>query len=260
MMLFSYGGLNRESNTYGRRHGTGIADIEALKEELPGLFELAALVRNKPITGVHTVKPANSSPHSDLDPERTFSGNDADAYIYDFIGMLGIPLVPSEKVDTEAEAAFFSIQALKDPHFLEKLNGMLDREVPVLITDELAAHLKDPGSFENLIVLDIDIDPRNILRIDREELNSIRNRLLAPFGIRFDAPSMVAFYLIGDDLVVIENFSDQEAETVLEMPQLSKADVELVLPSNAEVVSNMTGNTINFSKIPPRTLIAIEYE
>ena len=260
LMLFSYGGLNRESNTYGRRNGTGIADIEALTEELPGLFELAGLVRNKPITGVHTVKPANSSPHSDLDPERTFSGNDADAYIYDFIGMLGIPLVPSEKVDTGAEAAFFSIQALKDPQFPEKLYAMLDREVPVLITDELAAHLKDPESFKNLTVLDINIDPRNILRIDREELNSIRNKLLAPFGIRFDAPSMVALYLIGDDLVVIENFSDQEAETVLEMPQLSKANVELVLPSNAEVVSNITGNTINFSKIPPRTLIAIEYE
>ena len=259
MMLFSYGGLNRASNTYGRRHGTGIADIEALKVELPGLFELAALVNNKPIIGVHTVKPANSDPHCDLDPERTFSGNDADAYIYDFIGMIGIPLVPSEKINTEAEATFFSVQALKDPMFREKLLSLLDRKVPVLITDELAACLKDLDHYDNLTVLNVNVDPRNILRFDRKELNLIRNKLLAPFGIRFDAPAMVALYLIGEDLIVIENFSDQETSASIDMGKPIEAEIQLTLPKDVEVVSNFTGNTLDFNNIPPRTLVAITY-
>ena len=127
MMLFSYGGLIRETNEYGNRRGTGVADIEALKVELPGLFELAKLVDNKPIKGILATKPANSIPHSNHDPHRVFSGREADAYIYNFIGMLGLPLVPTEKIDMNAEAAFFSVHILKDPEFYEKLDNFLHR-------------------------------------------------------------------------------------------------------------------------------------
>ena len=259
MMLFSYGGLNRENNTYGQRHGTGIADIEALKVELPGLFELAGLVRNKPIKGVHTVKPANSHPHLP-DTTEAVSRNKADAFIYDFVGMTGIPLVPSEKIDQNADAAFFSIQALKDPVFKDKLSRMLADNKPVLVTDGLASQLENIDAYDNLTVLNVNVDPRNILRFSREELNTIRNKMLEPFGITFDAPSMVALYLIGEDLIVIENFSDQEVEVTLETEFPLNADVKLVLPQDMEVESELTENQIDFNKLPPRTLVVIGYK
>ncbi len=60
-MLFSYGGLNRETNNYGNRKGTGIDDIEALKVELPGLFELAKLVDNKPVNDIESIEEAIKS-------------------------------------------------------------------------------------------------------------------------------------------------------------------------------------------------------
>lgn len=259
MMLFSYGGLNRESNTYGQRHGTGIADIEALKVELPGLFELAGLVRNKPIKGVHTAKPANSQPHLP-DTTEAVSRNKADAFIYDYVGMIGIPLVPSEKVNTQAEAAFFSIQALKDPEFKEKLDGMLANQTPILVTDGLASQLENVEAYEDLIVLDVEDDPKNILRFSREALNPIRDKLLAPFGMTFDAPAMVALYLIGENLIVIENFSDQETEVSLDMGTPAAAEVKLVLPKEAEVGSELTGNKLVFNKLPARTLVAIGFK
>ncbi|MCK5471458.1 MAG: hypothetical protein KAI99_23195 [Cyclobacteriaceae bacterium] len=259
MMLFSYGGLNRETNEYGNRKGTGIADIEALKVELPGLFELAKLVDNKPIKGILAVKPANSEPHSNYDTTKTFSGRDADAYIYNFVGMLGLPLVPMEKIDMNAEAAFFPVQILKDPDFHNKLNRFLADNKPVLITDGLANHIKNVDQYDNLHVLNVNENPRNILQFSREELNSIRNKMLVPFGVRFDAPSMVSLFLMGDDLIVIENFKDEAVSVTLETEFSMAADLKLVLPATEEVNKEFTEHGLAFTEIPPRTLVAIQY-
>jgi len=154
----------------------------------------------------------------------------------------------------------FSIQALKDPEFTDKLSGILADNKPVLVTDGLASQLENVDAYENLTVLNVNVDPRNILRLSREELNPIRNALLAPFGISFDAPNMVALYLIGDDLFVIENFSDQEVEVTLETETPVNAELKLVLPKDAAVGSNLSGNKLVFSKLPPRTLVAIGYK
>lgn len=259
MMLFSYGGLNRETNEYGNRKGTGIADIEALKEELPGLFELAKLVHNKPIKGILAVKPANSEPHSNYDTTKTFAGRDADAYIYNFVGMLGLPLIPREKIDMNAEAAFFPIQILKDPDFHDKLNQFLADNKPVLITDGLANHIENVDQHDNLMVLNVNESPRNVLQFDREQLNSIRNKMLAPFGVKFDAPSMVALYLMGDDLMVIENFKDEAISVSIETEFSMAADVKLILPTTEIVNKQFTEHRLEFTEIPARTLVAIQY-
>ncbi|MBS0000369.1 MAG: hypothetical protein KFF73_15415 [Cyclobacteriaceae bacterium] len=259
MMLFSYGGLNRETNTYGQRQGTGIANIEALKVELPALFELAELVHRKPIRGVLAVKPANSHPHLP-DTVETVSRDKEDAFIYDFIGMLGIPLVPSEKIDMNADAAFFPIQILKDPEYRDKLSRILADKKPVLITDGLASQVENVDQYENLTVLNVDGDPKNLLRMSREELKPIRDRLLAPFGITFDAPSRVALYLFGDDLYVIENFRDEEVAVTLETKSPVKAQIKLVLPVDAETRYEFGRNKLVFNRIPPRTLVAITYK
>ncbi len=90
---------------------------------------------------------------------RVFSGREADAYIYNFIGMLGLPLVPTEKIDMNAEAAFFSVHILKDPEFYEKLDKFLAQDKPVLITDGLANHIENVDQYDNLQVLNVDEDP-----------------------------------------------------------------------------------------------------
>jgi len=259
MMLFSYGGLIRETNEYGGRKGTGIADIEALKVELLGLFELAKLVDDKPIKGILATKPGNSIPHSNYDPARVFSGREADAYIYNFVGMLGLPLVPTEKIDMNAEAAFFSVHILKDPDFQAKLGNFLGDDRPVLITDGLANHIENVDQYDNLHVLNVNVDPRNLLRFSREELNEIRNSMLKPFGVKFDAPSMVALYLMGDDLVIIENFRDEAVFVTLETKFSMDANIKLILPTTEIVDKEFSENMLLFKEIPPRTLVAIKY-
>jgi hypothetical protein len=97
------------------------------------------------------------------------------------------------------------------------------------------------------------------LKLTRDELKSIRDKMLEPFGIRFDAPNKLALYLIGDNYLVVENFNDGPVDASLEFPNVVKARKILVLPVDGNVDLSCTAKKINFAKITPRTLIAVEY-
>ncbi len=238
MLLFCYGSLLRN---------TGPANVEKLRREIPGLFKLAGLVRNKAIKGILAPKP----PNSDANGEQ---------YVFDFVGMLGLPLVPAAKIRSDAKAAFFSVHALKDPKFADKLKKMLDAGKPVLLTDGLAKRLKNISrDDENLTILKVSGNPHNLLKLTRKELEPIRTKLLAPFGIRFDAPNKVALYLIGDNCLIVENFNDEPIDVSMEFSKPVKARKTLVLPPEGNVEFSCDHRKLKFNRITPRTLVAVEY-
>jgi len=155
MLLFCYGSLLRQ---------TGPANVEALRKEIPLLFELSRLIRNKPIRGIPAPKPPNSDAHNET-------------YVYDFIGMLGLPLVPTAKIDPQAKAGIFAVHVLKDEKFPDKLKQMLAADKPVLITNGLAQRLQDIDlSRENLITLKVNGNPKNLLKLTRRDLKPIRDK------------------------------------------------------------------------------------
>jgi len=92
-MLFSYGVLGRAS---------GPADVEALRASIPELLATAEQMRLRPAVGIAAYKPANS--YGPGEPN-----------IFGYAGMLGLPLLPTDRFPEEAPAAFFSTHALKDP-------------------------------------------------------------------------------------------------------------------------------------------------
>jgi hypothetical protein len=238
MLLFCYGSLLRD---------TGPANVEKLRTEIPGLFKLAALVRNRSIRGILAPKPPNSDAYDEQ-------------YVFDFVGMLGLPLVPTVKIDTDVKVAFFSVHALKDPDFSAKLKKMLDDEKKVLITDGLADRLDGVNlDDENLIILKVNGNPRGLLELTREQLKPIRDRLLGPLGIKFDAPNKVALYLIGEDYLIVENFNDEPVDAVLRFSKPFGARKELILPMDGDVEISKSSGRLYLSKITPRTLVAIEY-
>ena len=238
ILLFCYGSLQRD---------TGPANVEKLRTEIPGLFELAKLVRNRPIRGICAPKPPNSDAHNEL-------------YVFDFVGMLGLPLVPASEIDTGAKASFFAVHALKDPGLREKLRKMLTARRPVLITDGLAKRL---GEFnledENLAILKVNGDPYSLLKLNRGELRAIRNRLLRPFGIKFDAPNKVALYLVGKDCLMVENFNDEPVGVSLEFSKPVEAQMVLTLPVDGDVKFSCEQGKLKFAELSPRTLVAVEY-
>jgi hypothetical protein len=238
MLLFCYGSLLGE---------TGPANVRRLRTEIPGLFKLAEIVRSKPIRGIIAPKP----PNSDAQNEQ---------YVFDFVGMLGLPLVPTAKIDPAAEAAFFSVHALKDPEFSAKLKKMLEDGKPALITDGLAERLSGVNlDGQNVTILKVNGNPSSLLKLSREELRPIRDKLLAPFGMKFDAPNKVALYLIGDNVAVVENFNDEPIEAALEFSKSVAARKALVLPADRDVELVADGKKVNIREMAPRTLAVIEY-
>jgi hypothetical protein len=238
MLLFCYGALLRD---------TGPANVEKLRAEIPDLFKLAQLVRGKPIKGIIAPKP----PNSDASNEQ---------YIFDFVGMLGLPLVPTQDIDTGAKAAFLSVHALKDPALSGKLQAMLAAGTPVLMTDGLAERLGGLDlKKENLVVLKVNGKPRDLLLLAREQLKPIRDKLLSPFGMRFDAPNKVGLYLIGDNYLVVENFNDNDIDAAIEFTKAVNGRQVLVLPAEGKADFKQEGNKLVFSRITPRTLVVLEY-
>lgn len=238
MLLFCYGSL---------LHGTGPANVAKLRTEIPSLFKLAAMVRDKPLRGIAAPKPPSSD-----------AGNEQ--YVYDFVGMLGLPLISTAEIRTDAKAAFLSVHALKDPQWNDKLAAMLRAGTPVLVTDGLAARLPtDLANNENLLTLKVNGKPKDLLNLTREDLKPIRERLLAPLGIRFDAPNKVALYLIGDNHIAIENFNDEPVTATLEFAQPVNPTKSLLLPTDGQADFSCAGGRIDFATITPRTLVVLTY-
>jgi hypothetical protein len=200
-MLFCYSSLQNQ---------TGPKNIEALRTNIPELLTIATEIKKRDIVGVAAYKPANSHPEKEQ-------------RIFDFIGMLGFPLVPCHEFPTNAPAAFFSIHALKDPALAAEINAFMAGKKPVLLTDSLARSLGDKidRSSPFVHILAVKENPKGLLNVAQSELNKWREPLLQPFKTTFIAPPRVGLYLFRDGSWVIENFSDEIANVKLNDKSLS---------------------------------------
>jgi hypothetical protein len=189
-MLFAYGSLLRD---------TGPKNIEALRANLPELLDVAGRVNSLRIMGVSAYKPPNSHPEKE-------------AKVFDFVGMMGVPLIPCHEFPNDAPAAFFSIHALKDPNLATELTKFIKKGKPVLLTDGLAQALTNHVKLDapNVQILPVKQEPSALLELDQNRLDSLRRPLLRPLKATFHAPNRVALYLFQDKSSVIENFNNTD--------------------------------------------------
>ncbi len=249
IMLFHYGNLLTESNTYGGWPGTPIANIIAFKQELPLLFDLARSIKGKPLKGIYLPK----LPNSDNVNER---------YIFSLLGMLGLPLVPGHEFAGDYGSVIYTTHALKEPGLSPKLAGILASGKQVLITEELAKRLTDQTLLENknLMVFKAGDDPKKLLKLTQEELKPVRDKLMAPLGMKFDAPNKVSIYLLGDNTLILENFNDNPVDATLEMSKVASVSTKLTIPADGKSAVAKNGNAISVKGLTPRTLIVLEYK
>lgn len=92
-----------------------------LAQEFDRLADLAAAVRAAPVQGVAAYKPVGSDAGGNL-------------YLMDFMGMLGVPLVPMAAFPSEAKALFLPVQAAADPGGFSKLQEYLSRGGRAIVT------------------------------------------------------------------------------------------------------------------------------
>ncbi len=187
-LLFCYGSLQRD---------TGPTNVATLRRHLPELFDVAGALRRLTPIGLAAYKPANS--HPEQEPR-----------VFDFVGMLGLPLVPCHEFPERARAAFFSVHALRDPQFAERFSRLVRARRPVLITDGLAARLGDLPAVRapNVHILPVRGEPKSLLTLGQAQLDALRRPLLRPFRTDFRAPNGVALYLFNGRRWVVENFTD----------------------------------------------------
>ena len=190
-LLFCYGSL---------QNGTGPKDVEKLRTNIPELLKMAKEVAHRQIVGLSAYKPPNSHPETE-------------SRVFDFVGMLGLPLVPCHEFPTNALAAFFSLHALKDAEFVSKLGAFIHAGKPVLLTDGLAQTLTNRMQLDapNIQILKVNQNPKSLLELSDSDLETIRKKLLRPLDCTFKAPNRVAVYLFQDKSYVIENFRDSAA-------------------------------------------------
>ncbi len=249
IILWCYGRMRDKTNNYGPFRGTPAADMTALSNELPGLAKLAALIGDKPLKGVHLLKPPNSEPFEE-------------EWVCSFLGNLGIPFVPASTIDEQALAAVFPVHALKDTGFIDAIRRMLAKGTPVVITDGLAKRLADCPDIltdKNLAVLKVNGSPKKLLNLSPDAIKPIRDKLLAPLGVQFDAPDKVELYLFGDDYFVVQNLNDEAIDVTLHLSHRSPARQALILPETGSNVTLSQNNGTIKMHLSARTLVAGEY-
>lgn len=188
-MLFCYGSLLQQ---------TGPGNVEALRKNIPELLNVAAEVAKRKIVGVAAYKPANSHPEKEQ-------------RVFDFVGMMGLPLVPCHEFPADAKSAFFSVHALKDADLVKKLETFIAAGKRALITDGLAEQLQGKVDLKrgNVWILPVKGDPKTLLAMEKGECDSVRSFVLAPWSLSFKSPNKVGFYWFEDGGFVIENFNDE---------------------------------------------------
>ncbi len=203
-LLFCYGSLLKD---------TGPPNVQALRECTAELLEVAGEVGQRPIVGVAAYKPPNS--HPEKEPR-----------VFDFVGMMGLPLVPCHEFPEEAKAAFFSVHAMKDPALPEKMARLIARGIPVLVTDGLAERLDGsvPLDVPNVRILPVHGEPKSLLELSQADLDAIRKPLLEPLGHTFSAPNRVALYVFVDGSWLIENFGNRPVTVELDGVKMDVAE------------------------------------
>lgn len=92
-----------------------------LASRLPDLFDLAARTQRHRIDGVAFYKP----PASEADDNQ---------YLMDYLGMIGLPIVPVARYPETARVAFLAAQAAADPEILDQVRRHLERGTTLVLT------------------------------------------------------------------------------------------------------------------------------
>ena len=127
----------------------GHPDHERVIAEFDRLASLAAFVREHPVVGIPAYKPPNSDPAGDM-------------YIMDFLGMLGIPLVPVHRFPEDAPVIFLPAQAAADPNLLDHVSKARNRGAQLILTTNLLIASRRSGELARMAGVDPNLQSKPV--------------------------------------------------------------------------------------------------
>jgi hypothetical protein len=126
----------------------------------PELCGLAERVQRKPRRGMAYYKPAGSDGSENL-------------YLADYLGMIGLPILPVARYPLDAAVAFLPVQAAADPGLLENMRQHLRRGSTLVLTPALVRALGREGAQLAGVETGPDSEAASAktIRIERESLD-----------------------------------------------------------------------------------------
>jgi hypothetical protein len=165
------------------------------EKALPEMQAVARRVQGKPIEGVAFYKPPNSDPGGDR-------------FLMDYLGMLGIPVVPVAAYPARSRAVILGVQAAHDAALLEKVRAHLKTGARVAMTASLMEGVQAPAGVIRLDLRTFSeqdyrdagewlLPPKELpwLDMSRDRVDALRQSL----GVELSAPVRIAYYRFGRD-------------------------------------------------------------
>ena len=152
---------------------TGHSGHHLLRQDFEKLADLAKAVAENPVTGAVAYKPVNSDAGGDL-------------YIMDYIGMLGISLVPDSKYPENASVIFLPTQAATDTAIAEKVIKSISEGKKVIMTTGFLANAKNGEQLAKLAGIQYPLAEKKAstyLILNYDTTDSIKLPLLTDYQI-----------------------------------------------------------------------------
>ncbi len=156
----------------------GHPDHAKVASQFGRLADLAAFVRQHPVTGVPAYKPPNSDPAGDM-------------YLMDLIGMLGIPLVPVHEFPRDASVIFLPAQAAADPKLYEHVKKARARGRHLILTTNLLIARPQGRTLASVVGIDPDLTSAPLRAAYRTETGAVEIDLEAPIEVTPQAGDVV---------------------------------------------------------------------
>jgi hypothetical protein len=148
----------------------GHPDHAKVTAQFEQLADLAAFVRAHPVAGVPAYKPPNSDPAGDM-------------YLMDFLGMLGIPLVPVHQFPDEAPVIFLPAQAATDPDLHQYVEAARARGAHLIVTTNLLIKWPQGRELAGAIGVDPELASAPTRALYHSEAGEVEIDLEAPIEV-----------------------------------------------------------------------------
>lgn len=178
---------------------------ELMAKALPAMQSAASRLKGASVDGVAYHKPPGSEPGDNR-------------YLMDYLGMLGIPMVPVSRYPSNSRAVILGLQAAHDPDLLAKVEAHRKTGARIAMTASLIEKI---GAQPGVIRLDLRtfseqdfrdvgewlLPPKELAGLDmeRHKLDQLR----AGLGVDLSAPARIAYYQFGRE-EALYSFLDED--------------------------------------------------
>jgi len=234
LVLFCMGHLRAEEANAEREILAGVAFLDPLCEEREELDRLVGIVGEHPPRGVAAYR----------DPRADAGG---EPYMFEHLGMAGIPVVASPAFPTDAAAAVFGEQSCM-PETGHGIAEFVGRGKPALVTSRFAERVGDLPESDRLLRLDTSShlfpdrmrvgesadaalpEAAEWIESPPDDLLAAKRVLCDAVGCPVDAPAGVGVTLLGERYVALQSFLAEPTSVAL------RGDATVVPPGGLLVV------------------------